>query len=263
MSDEGKENTPNDEMKDNDGDYEDNEMKNNDEDYEDNETYNEEDEEETDFENNFHENNENMRRNTITNDINSYRTLERMLEYFIENEIDDTFDDDIENNETERLLTDDFSILYNSSNSRRNNVSMSLPTITGRYTNNIFNNTSVSNNIFNLNNRIRINPVELLFSSNDLFMDSLYDSVIDSIMNESFETQPIAERTNEALDLKVLVYNEICNEQKEKECSICLCEFEKESKVSLISCNHLFHNECIKEWSMYKQNCPICRKKIE
>jgi hypothetical protein len=166
MSDEGKENTPNDEMKDNDGDYEDNEMKNNDEDYEDNETYNEEDEEETDFENNFHENNENMRRNTITNDINSYRTLERMLEYFIENEIDDTFDDDIENNETERLLTDDFSILYNSSNSRRNNVSMSLPTITGRYTNNIFNNTSVSNNIFNLNNRIRINPVELLLPIN-------------------------------------------------------------------------------------------------
>ena len=66
---------------------------------------------------------------------------------------------------------------------------------------------------------------------------------------------------NDALDLKVLVYDEIHNE--EKECSICLSEFEKDSKVSLISCNHLFHNECIKEWSMYKQNCPICRKKIE
>jgi RING-H2 zinc finger protein RHA1/RING/U-box domain-containing protein len=249
MSDEGKENTPN--------EY-DNEMKNNDENEEENELYNDE-EEETDFENNFYEDNENMRRrlsisNSSNDNIDSYRTLERMLEYFFENEIDD----DIENNETERLLTDDFSIIYNSSISRRNNSLPFRSTITGRYTNNIFN-----TNIFNLNNRSRINPVEILFSSNDLFVDSLYDSVIDSVINESFETQPIPERTNEALDLKVLVYDEICNEEKEKECSICLSEFEKESKVSLISCNHLFHNECIKEWSMYKQNCPICRKKIE
>ena len=258
MSDEGKENTPNE----NEINNEDNQGETyiEEEDEEEDEV---EDEEETDFENNFHENNENMRRSTVSNDINSYRTLESMLEYFIENEIDDdTFDDNIGNNQSERL-TDDFSILYNS-NSRRNNVSMSLSTITGRYNNNIFSNTNISNNIFNLNNRIRINPVEILFSStNDLFMDSLYDSVIDSIINESFETQPIAERTNEALDLKVLVYNEICNEEKEKECSICLSEFEKESKVLLINCSHFFHNECIKEWSMYKQNCPICRKKIE
>jgi hypothetical protein len=93
------------------------------------------------------------------------------------------------------------------------------------------------------------------------FIKNLYKtySLIDSIIiNESFETQPIPEKINE-----VLVYNEICNEEKEKECSICLSEFEKESKVLLINCSHFFHNECIKEWSMYKQNCPICRKKIE
>jgi len=163
------------------------------------------------------------------NDMDSYRRLESMLDYFIENEINN---DSFSNNQIE----DNF-ILY-STTSRRNNLSA----------------FSFTNNLIDR----RIHSVET--SSSILFMDSLYDSVIDSIMNESFETQLISEK-NDALDLKVLVYDEIHNE--EKECSICLSEFEKDSKVSLISCNHLFHNECIKEWSMYKQNCPICRKKIE
>jgi hypothetical protein len=229
MADEEKENIPN-ECE--------NEIKNNDEDYDENETFDEEEEEENDFENNFYnENQENMNDNNDIDTESSIRRLERMLEYFIENEVEDSIFE-IENN---RRLSENYSLIYSSSISRNNNNTIFIPnrsTISERY---------YTNNIFN----------------NNLLVDSFYDSVINSVINESFEEQPIPEKINDALELKVLIYDEISDKEKDKECSICLSEFEKESKVSLITCNHLFHNDCIREWSMYKQNCPICRKKIE
>lgn len=40
-------------------------------------------------------------------------------------------------------------------------------------------------------------------------------------------------------------------------CVICLME-EKENLVKL-SCQHVFHKECIKRWLLNSNNCPICR----
>ena len=46
------------------------------------------------------------------------------------------------------------------------------------------------------------------------------------------------------------------------ECSICLTEFSNDSEVSVTKCKHVFHNECIVEWSKYKKDCPVCRKNL-
>lgn len=44
-------------------------------------------------------------------------------------------------------------------------------------------------------------------------------------------------------------------------CSICQLN---ENQVGVqLSCNHIFHKECIIEWGKYKQCCPECRKKIK
>ena len=43
-----------------------------------------------------------------------------------------------------------------------------------------------------------------------------------------------------------------------KECSICLEDIKK-NDINL-SCNHIFHKECLKEWFKIKTTCPICRK---
>ena len=40
-------------------------------------------------------------------------------------------------------------------------------------------------------------------------------------------------------------------------------DFEDDDSVSLTNCKHLFHSNCITEWSRYKKDCPICRAKLK
>ena len=47
------------------------------------------------------------------------------------------------------------------------------------------------------------------------------------------------------------------------ECPICLTEFIKEGKYWRIKkCNHLFHEECLKQWLKYNKICPLDRANI-
>lgn len=45
------------------------------------------------------------------------------------------------------------------------------------------------------------------------------------------------------------------------ECSICLNECTNCTKKTLL-CNHVFHTDCIKEWFMKGDDCPLCRGKL-
>ena len=45
-------------------------------------------------------------------------------------------------------------------------------------------------------------------------------------------------------------------------CSICLESFAKNEKISLLSCNHTFHKQCITEWFKKDTSCPICRQNV-
>ncbi|GMI98588.1 hypothetical protein like AT2G04240 [Hibiscus trionum] len=50
------------------------------------------------------------------------------------------------------------------------------------------------------------------------------------------------------------------SERPEYDCPVCRCEFEPESEVNLLSCNHLFHRECVEKWVRYlRGTCPLCR----
>ena len=58
----------------------------------------------------------------------------------------------------------------------------------------------------------------------------------------------------------------ISEEEKEKIrnelsviCNICLYEIEN---GKYLSCGHIFHIKCIKEWIMVNSNCPICKSPI-
>ena len=42
-------------------------------------------------------------------------------------------------------------------------------------------------------------------------------------------------------------------------CPICLMEFEDNNTVSKLSCNHIYHPDCINEWINENEICPICR----
>jgi hypothetical protein len=44
------------------------------------------------------------------------------------------------------------------------------------------------------------------------------------------------------------------------ECSICLESYQERDKIVQLTCNHIFHKDCIREWLQNKQNnCPLCR----
>jgi hypothetical protein len=48
-----------------------------------------------------------------------------------------------------------------------------------------------------------------------------------------------------------------------KNCSICLDDYEETSKVKVLPCEHGFHPECITKWlTSENYTCPVCRKEI-
>ena len=102
---------------------------------------------------------------------------------------------------------------------------------------------------------------------NTILSNDLYDSIYERTLNTSFEEN--RERELERKEDKYINFTcqrydilplKIIKEQTE--CSICLSNFEKENMVSITSCKHIFHHDCIKEWTHYKSNCPVCREDL-
>jgi hypothetical protein len=85
-------------------------------------------------------------------------------------------------------------------------------------------------------------------------------------MRESLETDKQLVRSDDFVDFKKIKYCNVDDNNKTSDnimCSICLTVFENECDVSLTKCKHVFHTDCIKEWSRYKKDCPICRKDLK
>ena len=82
------------------------------------------------------------------------------------------------------------------------------------------------------------------------------------ILQESFETQPEIEKTNHIVEVESYKYSEIKDKIDDKDCCICLCDFDDECEVSILLCNHILHKDCMIEWGKYKQSCPVCREEV-
>ncbi|KAL3646153.1 hypothetical protein CASFOL_011333 [Castilleja foliolosa] len=51
-----------------------------------------------------------------------------------------------------------------------------------------------------------------------------------------------------------------CSNQQDKECSICLSEFNPKAEINRLSCGHVFHKPCLEKWLNYwNTTCPLCR----
>ena len=51
--------------------------------------------------------------------------------------------------------------------------------------------------------------------------------------------------------------------QQHKSCTICTDEFEDDSKIQLLNCQHIYHHDCLTEWVKRKPDCPICRNPVK
>lgn len=45
-----------------------------------------------------------------------------------------------------------------------------------------------------------------------------------------------------------------------KYCSICYCDVPTRTFVRELSCGHVFHEPCIKDWLHLSETCPLCRE---
>jgi len=50
------------------------------------------------------------------------------------------------------------------------------------------------------------------------------------------------------------------DDEEDFTCTICIMEVEDGDKVGALSCNHIFHVECLKEWIKRKNVCPLCQE---
>lgn len=85
------------------------------------------------------------------------------------------------------------------------------------------------------------------------------------ILRETFiEYQIDNSQPNEETALSTFTVN-ITNEQvipTNESCSICLESYSEVKPGIKIECNHIFHKECIVEWLINNETCPLCRQNI-
>ncbi|GLJ56188.1 hypothetical protein SUGI_1206490 [Cryptomeria japonica] len=62
------------------------------------------------------------------------------------------------------------------------------------------------------------------------------------------------------VDMPVFNYNEEVEDGSAEQCVICLSNYEEAQRpaLSLPTCRHNFHVECVKRWLLSHGRCPIC-----
>jgi len=95
----------------------------------------------------------------------------------------------------------------------------------------------------------------------DLIDDN--NNVINNVINNNYEDIKIVLNEDQFNKLDSFYYKDKCCECSD-ECLICIENFEDESHLVKLNCNHVFHKNCIKNWICNENNkCPICRIEID
>lgn len=46
-------------------------------------------------------------------------------------------------------------------------------------------------------------------------------------------------------------------------CSVCLCDLSEGTLRKIILCGHVFHDECLMNWTKMNESCPNCKQKLD
>ena len=65
-------------------------------------------------------------------------------------------------------------------------------------------------------------------------------------------------RTDDSADTEL--GNDDAEESTRPQCAICLLELEDGERIGDIPCGHLLHKECLKDWLVRKNKCPLCQQ---
>jgi hypothetical protein len=99
-----------------------------------------------------------------------------------------------------------------------------------------------------------------------LFNNYFQENFVEDVINESFQTTEfLTKNDNVEIRKDFEMYKNIDEEIKQqyKSCTICTDEFEDDSKIQLLNCQHIYHHNCLTEWVKRKPDCPICRNPVK
>lgn len=91
-------------------------------------------------------------------------------------------------------------------------------------------------------------------------MDQLIVAIATAASAHTAELQPVRDISD--LALPSYPYDSQ-NSGMEPTCSVCQEDFEPNEAVCHLYCGHTFHPACIYKWALYKDDCPMCRTKLE
>lgn len=126
---------------------------------------------------------------------------------------------------------------------------------------------------------VRINRLNSHSSSLIAFLNNIIESVnnenedgeIDNIIQylmandpNKYGNPPTSKETLEKLKEKTINEDELTELKKTNsiDCSVCKDEFDLQSKLLKLPCNHYFHGECVKPWLEQRNSCPTCRYEL-
>lgn len=46
-------------------------------------------------------------------------------------------------------------------------------------------------------------------------------------------------------------------------CPICMCEMGEDEYIYNLTCHHIFHIDCLEQWYMRRNTCPVCKQNID
>lgn len=62
--------------------------------------------------------------------------------------------------------------------------------------------------------------------------------------------------------VKLSSSNDAPKHQMDKKCSVCQEEYESEDELGRLKCEHSYHFQCIKQWLVHKNFCPVCKQEV-
>lgn len=92
----------------------------------------------------------------------------------------------------------------------------------------------------------------------DLYHNNSNDATMDKIFsgeNNNKENNNVKEKIK---NIPQIFYQK--NKFENFECSICIDEFKDNELLKQLKCGHIFHRECLGQWLLNMNNCPICKR---
>lgn len=63
-------------------------------------------------------------------------------------------------------------------------------------------------------------------------------------------------------DVESLPVLTIREDESEKQCAVCICDFTTGEQAKQMPCKHIFHPDCIHPWLAKHNSCPTCRQEM-